>query len=66
MVDVSYGWARLLDAAVLVRVAVTTLEMVRDNVVVVDRGYSRADEMDEAKKAELTVTSHSSFPVSSV
>jgi len=68
MVDVSYGWARLLDAAVLVGVdAATTLEVVRDNVVdVVDRSYSRADEMDEAKKAELTVTSHSSFPVSSV
>ena len=70
MVDVSYGWARLLDAAVLVGVdAATTLEVVRDNVVdVVDRSYSRADEMDEAmKEAELSLRSRSSlFPVSSV
>ena len=48
-----------MDAAVLVGVAVVTTLEVRDNVFVVvvvfDRGYSRADEMDELKEAELSL-----------
>ena len=53
------GW---MDAAVLVGVAVVTTLEVRDNVFVVvvvvvvfDRSYSRADEMDELKEAELSL-----------
>ena len=51
-----------MDAAVLVGVAVVTTLEVRDNVFVVvvvvvvfDRSYSRADEMDELKEAELSL-----------
>ena len=57
------GW---LDAEVLVGVAVVTTLEVRDNVLVVvvvvvfDRTYSRADEMDEVKETELSLrSSHS-------
>ena len=52
-------WMGWMDAAVLVGVAVVTTLEVRDNVFVVvvvfDRSYSRADEMDELKEAELSL-----------
>ena len=53
-------WMGWMDAAVLVGVAVVTTLEVRDNVFVVvvvvfDRSYSRADEMDELREAELSL-----------